>query len=96
MKCSDFAALRFSLFRVGIKDFTDYFLQNLRQKSEYFPADSFLNFRLSFSPFLLGKWGEEWVRKKISGDVAFPDFYCTFAPQSRKEHSLVCLLRVGL
>jgi len=96
VKCSDFAALRFSLFRAGVKDFTGYFLQNLRQKSEYFPADSFLIFRLSSSPFLLGKWGEEWVRKKISGDVAFPDFYCTFAPQSRMGRNLSRRLRVGL
>ncbi|EEN83327.1 hypothetical protein POREN0001_1468 [Porphyromonas endodontalis ATCC 35406] len=51
VKCSDFAALRFSLFRVGIKDFMGCFLQNLRQKSEYFPADSFLEISLLFAPF---------------------------------------------
>ena len=72
------------------------FLQNIRQKSEYFPADSFLEIRLFSSPFLLGKWGEEWVRKKISGVVAFPDFYCTFAPQSRIGRNLSRRLRVGL
>ena len=68
------------------------FLQKLRQKSESFPADSFLEISLLFAL----KMGEGWARKKISGDVAFPDFYCTFAPQSPKGRNLSRLLRVGL
>jgi len=36
---------------VGIEDFRGFFLQNLRQKSEYFQADSFLEISLLFAPF---------------------------------------------
>ena len=51
VKCPDFAALRFFLFRAGVKCFMGCFLQNIRQKSESFPADSFLEISLLFSPF---------------------------------------------
>lgn len=54
--------------------FHGLFLQKLRQKSEYFPADSFSEISLLFSSFLLGKWGRNGRERKSVGLLPFRIF----------------------